>query len=116
MPNTPIDILGNLKLNQWYKVAIYLGGVLLVLDYIGLKVNNLVVVYSTGFAVESLILGLVVWILDDSIGMVGLWRIDHAYGSDDKNEIAEKSMLAIYVTRWIGLAIWIYIIVSTFGL
>lgn len=99
MPSGSIDILGNLKLSQWYKIAIYLGVVLLVLDSVAAKINNVVYVYSTNFAVESLVLGLIAWILDDSLYAIASSRIDRPYSN---MQTAKNGATLVWSVRWIG--------------
>lgn len=111
MPNASIDILGSFKLNHWYKLAIYLGAVLIILGFV--FVNNPNVSKYTSFAVDSLVLGLIVWILDDTLYAVGSLRIDEAYGDRAKQDTAKNTLAAIYIVRWIGLFIWIFIILTS---
>lgn len=111
MANASIDILGSFKLNHWYKLAIYLGAVLIILSFV--FVNNSNLSKYTGFAVDSLVLGLIVWILDDTLYVIGNWREEVAYGDQAKRDAAKSSVAAIFVVRWIGLFIWIFIILTS---
>jgi hypothetical protein len=111
MANASIDILGSFKLNRWYKLAIYLGSVLIILGFV--FVNNSNVAKYNGFAVESLILGLIVWMLDDTIYVIGTSGMDDAYGDRAKQNVAKNTMMGIYIVRWIGLVIWIVIILAS---
>ena len=111
MANASIDILGSFKLNHWYKLAIYLGAVLIILSFV--FVNNSNASKYTSFAVDSLVLGLIVWILDDTIYAIGSSRIDEAHYDNAKREIAKNSLAAIFIVRWIGLFIWIIIILTS---
>ena len=110
MSSASIDILGSFKLNNWYKLAIYLGAVLIILGFV--FVNNSNVTKYTSFAVESLILGPVVWILDDTLYAIGSSRIDEAYVNTAKRNTAKNTAAAILAVRWIGLFIWIVIILA----
>ena len=96
--------------SHWYKLAIYLGAVLFILGFV--FVNNSNVTKYTSFAVESLILGLVVWILDDTLYAIGSSRIDEAYDNSAKRDTAKNTAAAILAVRWIGLFIWIVIILA----
>jgi len=110
MANASIDILGSFKLNRWYKLAIYLGAILIILGFV--FVNNSNVARYTSFAEESLVLGLIVWMLDDSLYVIGNWREEVAYSDSAKRDAARDSIMAIYIVRWIGLGIWIVIILA----
>jgi hypothetical protein len=111
MANASIDILGSFKLNHWYKLAIYLGAVLIILGFV--FVNNSNVAKYNSFAVDSLVLGLIVWILDDTLFVIGRSRIDEAYGDRAKDGVAKSTMASIYIVRWIGLFIWIFLILTS---
>jgi hypothetical protein len=110
MPSASIDVLGSFKLNQWYKLAIYLGAVLIILSFV--FVNNSNVSKYTSFGVYSLVLGLLVWILDDSVYTAGKVKDDDLFSDIDKKENIKNSLFAIYGIRWVGLLIWIAIILS----
>jgi uncharacterized membrane-anchored protein len=112
MPNASIDILGSFKLNHWYKLAIYLGAVLIILSFV--FVNNSNVSQYTSFAVDSLVLGLIVWILDDTIYAIGSLSVDEAYSDHNKHENTKHTLTAIYAVRWLGLFIWILIVLTSF--
>ncbi|MDA4124674.1 MAG: hypothetical protein OK438_04390 [Thaumarchaeota archaeon] len=111
MANASIDVLGSFKLNHWYKLAIYLGAVLIILGFV--FVNNSNVAKYTSFAVDSLVLGLIVWMLDDTIYAIGSSRIEGAHYDDAKREVAKNYALAIFVVRWFGLVLWILIILTS---
>jgi hypothetical protein len=109
MTNTSIEILGSLKLNQWYKLAIYLGAVLVILSFV--FVNNSNVARYTGFAVDSLVLGLIFWMIDDTLVLYG--EIKEAEEHYDKLKVAKNLAPTVFAVRWVGLFIWIIIIVTS---
>lgn len=110
MTSASIDILGSFKLNHWYKLAIYLGAVLIILAFI--FPNNSNAGTYNHFAVESLVLGLIVWIVDDTLYVFGQAR--EAEEHYNKLRVAKTYATAIFAARWIGLFIWIIIILSYF--
>lgn len=112
MTNTSIDILGSFKLNHWYKLAIYFGAVLMILGFV--FPNNSYAADYNSSAVQSLILGLLVWILDDALYFLGNAR--EAEEHYNKLRVAKNFGSAIFVVRWIGLIIWVAIIMAHFNL
>jgi hypothetical protein len=117
MANASIDFLSGLKLNEWYKLAIYLGSALIILSFV--FVNNSNVSKYTDFGVESLILGVLVWTIDETIvnyGEIRQERISNQLSISKKEEMIDNArdiIAAINVLRWFGLFIWIYIIVNS---
>jgi hypothetical protein len=108
LANASIDIIGSFRLNHWYKLAIYLGAVLIILGFV--FVGNSNVAKYTGFAVESLVLGLIVWMLDDTLRAYGEVRLEvERY---NKLEVGKGILTVIFATRWVGLFIWIAIILA----
>jgi len=110
MANTSIDVLGSFKLNHWYKLAIYLGAVLIILTFV--FVNNSNLARYTSFGVVSLVLGLIVWMLDETIYTISNWRIEQVHGDISKWEAAKGGLAAIFAVRWIGLLIWLFVILT----
>lgn len=109
MANASIDILGSFKLNHWYKLAIYLGAVLIILSFV--FVNNSNVAKYTGFAVDSLVLGLIVWMIDDTLIIYG--NIKDQEERYDKLKVAKSLASVVFAVRWVGLFIWIVIILTS---
>ena len=110
LASTSIDILGSFKLNQWYKLAIYLGAVLIILSFV--FVNNSNVARYNSFAVDSLVLGLIVWILDDTLYAYGKLKEWEEHYDSSKLEVTKNTMTEIYAVRWVGLLIWLAIILN----
>jgi hypothetical protein len=110
LANASIDILGSFKLNHWYKLAIYLGAVIIILSFV--FVNNSNLARYTSFAVDSLVLGLVVWILDDTLYAYGKVREEEAHYDNAKLDVAKNTLTAIFAVRWVGLLVWILIILA----
>ena len=108
MAGASVDILGSFKVNQWYKLAIYVGAVLIILGFV--FVNNPNLTKYTDFAVESLVLGLIAWILDDTLRAYGEVRIDEE--RYNKLEVGKNVLTVVYAVRWIGLFVWIFVIVA----
>jgi hypothetical protein len=106
-----IDILSNFKVNNWYKLAIYLGAVLIILSFV--FVNNSDVTKYTNFAVESLILGSLAWVAEDTIRAYGYW-VEGKAPDYSKQDAVKDSAIALYAVEWIGLLIWIGMILSSF--
>ena len=109
MTSASVDILGSFKLNQWYKLAIYLGAVLIILSFVFAGNSN--AEKYTGFAVDSLVLGLIVWIVDDTLYAYGSAKIEEEHYP--KLERAKNIAAVVWAVRWIGLLIWIWIIVTS---
>lgn len=111
MASASVDILGSFKLNHWYKLAIYLGAVLIILSFV--FVNNSNVARYTSFAVDSVILGSIVWISDDTLFAYGRVREEELENYDGSKLRSAKNILsAVMAIRWVGLLIWIIIILA----
>lgn len=85
-----------------------MGAVLIILGFV--FVGNSNAAKYTSLAVESLVLGLLFWILDDTLHAVADMRIDEVRYEEAKREVAKNWLLAIFGVRWVGLVIWIFII------
>ncbi len=109
MASASIDVLGSFKVNQWYKLAIYLGAVLLILTFV-LAGNSNTAKY-TSFAVKSLVLGLIVWITDDTLYAYGSAKIEEEHYN--KLEKAKNIAAVVWAVRWVGLLVWIWIVVTS---
>jgi hypothetical protein len=75
-------------------------------------VNNSNVARYSSFAVDSLVLGSIVWILDDTLYAFGNMRYEQIpdYQDTARLEAAKDTLTEIFVVRWIGLVVWIAVI------
>ena len=116
-----VGLLEHLSLNKWYKYLLYLAGVILVIgiyfqmQYASTNPSAALpdgITKSIYFATNTIILGILVWLIDDILGSMGDYydylSKKHSLNYDDMFKI----LISIkYVIWFIAFIIWALFIV-----
>lgn len=114
-------LLERLSLNKWYKYLLYLAGVILVIgiyfqmQYASTNPSTALpdgIAKGIGFATSTIILGILLWLIDDIIGVIGDFydyqskKHSHDYENEYKILVSVK-----YIIWVIAFIIWALFIV-----
>lgn len=113
-------MLERLSLNKWYKYLLYLAGVILVIgiyfqmQYASTNPSTALpdgIAKGIGFATSTIILGILLWLIDDILGVIGDYydylSKKHSYDYDDEAKILISVKYIIWVIAFIIWALFI---------
>jgi len=113
MTEVKVGLLENFAIKNWYRFLLYLGGVILILSLFlepkGVEISRL-----RSFSFYTVVLGLVVWIIDDILYKIGdyqeyLYENDRLYESQYE-EVGKTIVAMRYLIYIVALIYWIFFI------